>query len=116
MLAVCINEGNSAGSLYSGSSVCNIKLCYWTVRVTVNGYILCQVLPEGVSYDGFLITGIKYCFPMGTWHTEYLLSFDVRLHSQTSGILASVSLLATFNFRVRGTCVPTRAFHARLAR
>ena len=25
-------------------------------------------------------------------------------------------LLATFNYRVRGTCVPTRAFHARLAR
>ena len=25
-------------------------------------------------------------------------------------------LLATFNYRVRGTAVPTRAFHARLAR
>ena len=24
-------------------------------------------------------------------------------------------LLATFNYRVRGTCVPTRPFHARLA-
>ena len=25
-------------------------------------------------------------------------------------------LLATFNYRVRGTCVPARAFHARIAR
>ena len=31
-------------------------------------------------------------------------------------ILASVIFLATFNYRVSGTCLPTRAFHARLAR
>ena len=33
-----------------------------------------------------------------------------------SNAQSSIRSLATFNYRVRGTCVPTRAFHARLAR
>ena len=78
--------------------------------------ILCENIPLTEMVSSLKVA--KKYMHVHCFQGKHFTCWDLRGMYETDnfGYTSLSILLATFNYRVRGTCVPARAFHARIAR